>query len=103
MIQQNSYPLKDWHFEHMQKTIVKYVFGLSESEKSSSGKQKQHKKYGGNITNVRRNIDFDIRHGVTREEVTEFLNKVEYDSSFSKQRKIAGSIERIKELAIEKG
>jgi hypothetical protein len=95
--------MKDWHFEHMQKTIVKYVFGLSESEKSSPWKQKQHKKYGGNITNVRRNIDFDIRHGVTREEVTEFLNKVEHDSSFSKQRKITGSIERIKELEIEKG
>jgi hypothetical protein len=24
--QQNSYPMKDWHFEHMQKTIVKYVW-----------------------------------------------------------------------------
>jgi hypothetical protein len=29
----NNYPMRDWHFEHMQKTIVKYVFGLSESEK----------------------------------------------------------------------
>jgi hypothetical protein len=29
----NSYPMKDWHFEHMQQTIVKYVFGLTEDEK----------------------------------------------------------------------
>ena len=100
-VSQNNYPMKEWHFEHMQKTILKYVFGLSESEKGSSWKQKQHKKYSGNITNVRRNIDFDIRHGVTREEVAKFLNKVEHDSSFSKQRKIVGSIERIKELEIE--
>jgi hypothetical protein len=95
--------MRDWHFEHMQKTIVRYVFGLSEGEKDSSWKQKQHKKYGGNLTNVRRNIDFDIRHGVTREEVTEFLAKVKHDSSFSKQRKIVGSIKRIKELEVEKG
>jgi hypothetical protein len=26
MVQQNSYPMKDWRFEHMQKTIVKYVW-----------------------------------------------------------------------------
>ncbi|HEY9386630.1 MAG TPA: hypothetical protein VIP70_06295 [Nitrososphaeraceae archaeon] len=103
MVNQNNYPMRDWHFEHMQKTILKYVFGLSESEKDSPWKQKQHKKYGGNLTRVRRNLDFDIRHGVTREEVTEFLNKVKHDSSFSKQRKVEGSIERLKELEIEKG
>jgi hypothetical protein len=88
--------MKDWHLEHMQKTVVKYVFGLSEAEKGSSWKQKQHKKYGGNLANVPRNIDFDIKHGVTREEVTKFLNKVKYDSSFSEQRKTAGSIKESK-------
>jgi hypothetical protein len=94
--------MKDWHFEHMQKTIVRYVFGLSGDEKGSSWKQKLHKKYGGNLANVRGNIVFDIRHGVTREEVAEFLDKVKYDTSFSKQRKIAGSLERIKELEMGK-
>jgi hypothetical protein len=94
--------MKEWHFEHMQKTIVRYVFGLSENEKDSSWKQKQHKKYGGNLTNVRRNIDFDIKHKVTREEVTDFLNKTQYDPLFSNRRKIVGSEERIKELQIEK-
>jgi hypothetical protein len=99
----NSYPMKDWHFEHMQKTILKYVSGLTETEKHSSWKVKQHKRYGGNIFNVRRNIKDDIQHGVTREEVAEFLNKIENDSSFSDIRRIAGSIERIKDLEIEKG
>ena len=94
--------MRDWHFEHMQKTIVKYVFGLSESEKESSWKQKQHKKYGGNLTNVRRNINSDIKHGVTREEVAEFLDKILNDSSFADQWKIAGSKERVKELRLEK-
>jgi hypothetical protein len=27
--------MKDWHFEHMQKTVVKYVAGLSEDENLS--------------------------------------------------------------------
>ena len=42
-------------FEHMQKTILKYVSGLTENEKLSSWKVKQHKRYG-NVVNVRRNI-----------------------------------------------
>jgi hypothetical protein len=92
--------MKKWHFEHMQKTIVKYVSGISES--ASSYQKKQHKKYGGNIGYVCRNINFDIRHGVTREEVIAFLDKVRNDSSFSDIRRIAGSIERINELKIEK-
>jgi hypothetical protein len=95
--------MKDWHFEHMQKTILKYVSGLTETEKHSSWKVKQHKRYGGNIFNVRRNIKDDIEHGVTREEVAEFLDKIENDSSFSDIRRIADSIERIKDLEIEKG
>jgi hypothetical protein len=94
--------MRDWHFEHMQKTIVKYVFGLSESEKESSWKRTQHKKYGGNLGNVRRNIDFDVKHGVTREEVAEFLDKILNDSSFADQWKIVGSKERVKELRLEK-
>jgi hypothetical protein len=51
---------------------------------------------------VRRNINFDIRHGVPREEVIAFLDKVRNDSSFSDIRKSEGSEERIKELQIEK-
>jgi hypothetical protein len=90
--------MKEWHFAHMQKTIFKYVSGLTETEKGSPWKVKQHKKYGGNLGNVRRNINFDIKHGVTREEVIAFLDKVLNDPSFSNTRKIAGSIDRIKEL-----
>jgi hypothetical protein len=93
--------MKEWHFEHMQKTVVKYVTGLSETERGSSWKVKQHKKYGGNLGNVRRNINFDIKHGVTREEVVAFLDKVLNDPSFSETRKIAGSVGRIKELQQE--
>ncbi len=100
MVQHNSYPLKDWHFEHMQKTIVKYVSGISDD--ATSFQKKMHRKYNGKIGYVRRNIDFDIKHGVTRDEVIAFLDKIQNDSSFSDIRKSEGSRERIKELQIEK-
>ena len=80
----------------MQKTVVKYVSGISEY--ATPYQKKQHKKYGGNWANVHRNINFDIKHGVTREEVVAFPDKVLNDPSFSNTRKIAGSIDRIKEL-----
>jgi hypothetical protein len=93
--------MKEWHFEHMQKTIVKYVNGISNADSDSSWKRKIHKKYSGNVSFVRRSINYDIKHGVTRQEVTEFLNKVRNDSSFSNIRESAGGIARIEELQIE--
>jgi ABC-type Mn2+/Zn2+ transport system ATPase subunit len=102
-MRQNSYPLRDWHFEHMQKTIVKFISGLYEFESGYSWKKRQHKKYSGNIGYVRRNIQFDIKHGVTVEEVITFLDKVRNDISFSDVRKSAGSGERLEQLEREQG
>ena len=96
--------MKEWHFEHMQKTIVKYVNGLPDqnNNNTSSWKRRQHKKYSGNLNYVRRSINYDIKHGVTRQEVTAFLYKIRTDSSFSDIRKGIGSIERIEKLQIGK-
>ena len=85
----------------MQKTIVKYVSGISDD--ATSFQKKMHRKYNGKIGYVRRNIDFDIKHGVTRDEVIAFLDKIHNDSSFSDIRRIAGSMERIKDLEVEGG
>lgn len=87
----------------MQKTIVKFISGLSELESGYSWKKRQHKKYSGNIGYVRRNIQFDIKHGVTVEEVITFLDKVRNDISFSDVRKSAGSGERLEQLEKEQG
>jgi hypothetical protein len=95
---QNSYPLKDWHFEHMQKTVLKYVSGLSEN--ALPFQKRMHKKYSGNLSFVQRNIQFDIKHGVTREEVDIFLEEVRNDSSFADVRKNLGSGERLEQLQI---
>jgi hypothetical protein len=87
--------MREWHVEHMEKTIVKFVAGLSDN--ASSWQRRQHKKYS-NITNVRKNIDYDIKHGVTNEEVLSFLDKVRNHSSFSSLRKNHGSLERLDEV-----
>ncbi|HEV2877358.1 MAG TPA: hypothetical protein VGW09_08785 [Nitrososphaeraceae archaeon] len=73
----------------MQKTIVKYVSGIIDD--ATSFRVKMHKKYNGKIGYVRRNIEFDILHGVTRDEVIAFLDKIQNDSSFSDTRKSEGS------------
>jgi hypothetical protein len=87
--------MREWHVEHMEKTIVKFVIGLSDN--ASSWQIRQHKKYN-KITNVRKNINYDIKHGVTNEEVLSFLDKVRNHSSFSALRNNHGSIERLNEV-----
>jgi hypothetical protein len=95
---QNSFPMREWHIEHMEKTVVKFVTGLS--GEASGWQKRQHKKYN-KITNVRRNINYDIKHGVTNEEVLSFLDKVRNDVSFSTVRNNDGSIERLNEVEKE--
>lgn len=64
----------------MQKTILKYFSGIIDD--STSFQVKMHRKYNGKIGYVRRNIDFDILHGVTRDEVIAFLDKIQNDFIF---------------------
>ena len=99
LVRQNNYPLRDWHFEHMQKTVLKYVSGLSET--ATPFEKKRYRKYSGNLPVVNRSIQFDIRHGVTIDEVNTFLDKIRNNSSFSDVRKNAGSGERLDNLQIE--
>ncbi|HZE78583.1 MAG TPA: hypothetical protein VE089_08545 [Nitrososphaeraceae archaeon] len=79
----------------MEKTIIKFVTGLSEN--ASLWQKRQHKKYG-KLTNICRNINYDIKHGVTTEEVLLFLEKVRNHSSFSSLRENRGSMERLDEV-----
>lgn len=92
---QNSFPMRQWHVEHMEKIVVKYVKGLSEN--ASAWEKRQHKRYG-KITNTCRSIDYDIKHGVTNEEVLSFMDEVRDGSSFSDLRKVVGSNGRLNEV-----
>jgi hypothetical protein len=92
---QNSFPMKEWHVEHMQKTVVKYVKGLPEN--ASSFEKRNHKKYGG-LNHICRQIEYDVKHGVTDKEVVLMLRKVRDDSSFLDLRNGNGSMQRLKEI-----
>ena len=65
----------------MQKTIIRYVTGISED--SSSFQKRLHKRYNANLTYVIKNIAFDIKHGVTNDQILAFLDKIKNDLSYA--------------------
>jgi hypothetical protein len=97
LVEQNSYPLREWHFEHMQKTIIKYVTGISENT-ATNFQKRLHKRYNGNLTYVRKNIGFYIKHGVTNDQVLEFIGKVKSDPSYANMQQNTDSKERLQSL-----
>lgn len=87
--------MRDWHVKHMQDTIVKYLVGLSEN--ASRFERRLNKKYGG-LVNVRKRIDYDLKHGVTRQEVIIFFRKLRTDPLYSDLRKSDGFEGRLCQL-----
>lgn len=79
----------------MEKTLVKYVAGLAPN--ASSWERRNHKKYG-KLQNICRQIDYDIKHGVTNDQVVLFLRKVRTDKSFLAIRLGDGSMDRLEEM-----
>ena len=79
--------MRDWHVKHMQDTIVKYLTGLSEN--ATRWQKRLDKKYG-NLTQVTKRIDYDLKHGVERHEVVAFLAMIKTDQSYSELRKANG-------------
>ena len=76
--------MRDWHVKHMQDTIVKYLTGLSES--ATRWQRRVDKKYG-NLAQVTKRINYDLKHGVEKQEVLVFLELIKTDQSFSELRK----------------
>jgi uncharacterized lipoprotein YehR (DUF1307 family) len=77
--------LRDWHVKHMQETIIKYLTGLSEN--ASRWQRRLDKKYG-NLAQVTKRIDYDLKHGVEKQDVVDFLELVKTDDSYSQLRKV---------------
>lgn len=94
-MEQNSYPMREWHVNHMEKTLLKFVTGLSED--ASRWERRINNKYG-RIGRVSRRIEYDIKHGVTNEQVCSFLQLIRTRSSFSGVRAHDGSMERLNEI-----
>jgi hypothetical protein len=79
----------------MEKTVIKFVTGLSVN--ASAWEKRQNKRYG-RITNVCRQISYDMKQGATIEQVVLLLQKIRNDSSFSSLQKDDDSMERLNEL-----
>jgi hypothetical protein len=71
--------MREWHVEHMHKTIIKYISGVSDA--MSFFQARQYMKYY-NISNVQKTIYYDTNHGVTKEDILLFIEKVRNHSSY---------------------
>ena len=87
--------MKQWHLEHVEKTIKKFITGLSDT--ASIWEKRQHKKYG-TIANCCKQVDYDLKHGVTIEEVISVLNKIKSDESFAPVLQNENAIHRLNEI-----
>jgi len=92
---QNNFPMAEWHLEHMEKTIAKYVTGLSND--ASTWEKKQHKRYA-KISIVGRQIEYDIKHGVTIDQVLNHIQMVRSHPNFLNLLKNEGSLKRLDEI-----
>ena len=94
-MKQNSFPMREWHVKHMERTIVRFVRGLSEN--ATRWEVRLNKKYG-KISNVIKRIDYDVKHGVTNEQVLSFLQLMTTDSNYLEAMDSIGSLQRLNEL-----
>ena len=79
----------------MQDTIVKYLTGLSEN--ASRWQRRLDKKYG-NLAQVTKRINYDLKHGVEKQEVLAFLELIKTDQSYDELRNAIGYGYRLESL-----
>ena len=92
---QNSFPMREWHVKHMEKTIIKFVTGISAD--ANRWEKRQNKRYGG-IASICKQIAYDIKHGATIEDVRLIVQKIRNDSSYFNLQKDEESMQRLDEL-----
>ena len=87
--------MKDWHLEHVEKVIVRYVKGISAD--ASSFERRNFKKYS-TISSCAKQIEYDIKHGVTTNEVLAVMQRIRYAKCFSELRGNPETVQRLDEL-----
>jgi hypothetical protein len=91
----NNFAMRDWHLEHIEKVITRYIKGISPD--ASSFEKRNFKKYS-TISSCAKQIEYDIKHGVTTEQVMAVMERIRHDSSFSDLRANPDSIQRLDDL-----
>jgi hypothetical protein len=64
--------MKDWHLEHAEKVIVRFARGLPAS--ASQYEKNLYKKYG-TVSSVIRQLEYDMHHGVQKDEIIQIIRK----------------------------
>ncbi len=91
----NNFAMRDWHLEHVEKVIVRYVKGISPD--ASSFEKRNYKKYS-TVSSCTKQIEYDIKHGVTMEEVLNVLHRIRHEKQFKELQKNPESLQRLDEL-----
>jgi hypothetical protein len=91
----NNYAMREWHLEHVEKVILRYIKGLSDD--ASSFEKRNFKKYS-NVASCCKQIEYDMKHGVTAEEVITVMQKIRHDDSYSEFRQIQEAVQRLDDL-----
>lgn len=92
---QNNFPLKEWHYEHTKKMITKYLVGLSDN---STNWEKKHGKRLTSLPFICKQIEYDMKHGISLDEVTSVIQAIRIDSEFLHIRRLEGSLDRLATL-----
>lgn len=80
----NSFAMRYWHLEHVEKAILRYIKGLSDD--ASSFEKRNFKNYS-NVAGCSKQIEYDMKHGVAAEEVIAVMQKIRHDDSILNSRK----------------
>jgi len=91
----NNFAMREWHLEHVEKVIIRYIKGISPD--ASSFEKRNFKKYS-TISSCAKQIEYDIKHGVTIEEVLALMQKIRHNKSFSELRINQETVQRLDEL-----
>lgn len=79
----------------MEKLIIKYVTGLPVD--ASNWQKRMNKKYG-KMSNIVKNINYDIKHGATKEQVISLFSRIRKEAFFHDLQINEESMDRLDNL-----
>jgi hypothetical protein len=95
LVESTNYPMKGWHLEHAERTIVRFAVGLSEDV--SEFEKRNYRRYG-TIASCIKQIEYDMHHGVQRREIMKIIGKIRHSKKYAKIRSDSKAVLRLEEL-----
>jgi hypothetical protein len=87
--------MKAWHCEHAEKAIIRFVRGVPED--ASGYERRIYKKYG-TVANCIRQLEYDMHHGVQKDEIIEIIRKIGQNKKYTSVRSHPEARMRLEEL-----